>query len=93
MALLTDAERQELVASYPDWTIDGERLTRTFQFADFPEALGFVTRVGLAAERAFHHPDIDIRYSKVTISLTTHSEGGLTSKDAELAARIDGFVG
>ena len=60
--------------------------------ADFVEAMGFVTRVALVAEKAFHHPDIDIRWNKVTLRLSTHSEGGLTEKDLELAERVDGLA-
>ena len=64
-------------------------MSRTFVFGDFVEAMSFVMTVALAAERAFHHPDIDIRWNKVTLTLSTHSEGGLTQKDADLAASLD----
>ena len=57
--------------------------------ADFASAIGFVAAVGIVAERAFHHPDIDIRYRRVAVSLTTHDQGGLTRKDTSLASRID----
>ena len=62
---------------------------RSYRFADFREALAFVNRVGELAERAGHHPDIDIRYNTVTLALTTHDAGGLTAKDFELARAID----
>ena len=74
-----------------DWTRSGEEITRTFVFSDFSEAMGFVTRVAIAAEVADHHPDIDIRWNKVTLLLTTHDQGALTSQDLELAAKIDTF--
>lgn len=64
-------------------------MRRTFEFADFREAMGFVTSVALAAERADHHPDIDIRWNKVTLVLSTHSEGTLTDLDADLAKAAD----
>jgi 4a-hydroxytetrahydrobiopterin dehydratase len=64
-------------------------ITRTFAFNDFPEALRFVNAVGQAAEEAGHHPDIDIRWNKVILSLTTHDAGGLTILDFDLAARCD----
>ena len=67
-------------------------MSRTFRFADFVEAMGFVTRVALLAEKAFHHPDVDIRRSAVTLTLSTHSEGGLTGQDADLAAAIDELI-
>lgn len=72
-----------------DWTRDGEVLRRTFEFRDFVEAMGFVTQVALLAEKARHHPDIDIRWNRVTLALTTHDAGGLTDKDTALAAKID----
>lgn len=92
MSILTEPQRDAFFASHPEWTLNEESITRTFTFEDFSEALGFVTRVGVAAERAFHHPDIDIRWNKVTLSLTTHDQGGLTEQDTDLAARIDSFV-
>lgn len=64
-------------------------MSRTFVFGDFVEAMSFVVAVSLVAERAFHHPDIDIRWNKVTLTLSTHSEGGLTQKDVDLAASLD----
>jgi 4a-hydroxytetrahydrobiopterin dehydratase len=79
------------LASHPEWTVDGETLSRTFVFDDFVAAMGFVTSVALAAERADHHPDIDIRWNKVTIGLSTHSAGALTDKDTSLAVEIERF--
>jgi 4a-hydroxytetrahydrobiopterin dehydratase len=73
------------------WERSGESISRTFTFADFNEAMGFVTRVAIASEVADHHPDIDIRWNKVTIVLSTHSESALTSKDLNLAAQFDSF--
>ena len=92
MSILTQPERESFAASHPSWVTEGETITRTFTFEDFAEAIGFVTRVAVAAERAFHHPDIDIRWNRVTLSLTSHDVGGLTERDTELAARIDSFV-
>jgi 4a-hydroxytetrahydrobiopterin dehydratase len=63
-----------------------------FSFSTFPDGISFVTRVADLAEEAEHHPDIDIRYSTVTLRLATHSEGGITQKDADLARRIDGLL-
>ena len=67
-------------------------IRRTFVFDDFAAAVGFVVRVGFLAEAADHHPDIDIRWNKVTLVLSTHSEGALTAKDTALAAQIDELV-
>ena len=71
------------------WERAGAEIRRTYRFRDFREALAFVNRVGGLAEAAGHHPDIDIRYNKVRLTLSTHSEGGITAKDLELAARAD----
>ncbi|MCL1602041.1 MAG: 4a-hydroxytetrahydrobiopterin dehydratase [Actinomycetia bacterium] len=75
------------------WIRDGESITKTYVFGDFNEALGFVVRIGVSSEVADHHPDIDIRWNKVTCVLSTHSEGALTSKDLTLAAAFDDVAG
>jgi 4a-hydroxytetrahydrobiopterin dehydratase len=77
------------LAGLPGWQIEGGELTRTFEFKDFIAALAFVNRVGEQAEQAVHHPDIDIRYNRVRLSLVTHDAGGLTAKDFDLAAVAD----
>ena len=87
---LGDAEIRSRLAAVPGWQLDGQEIRRTFQFGDFAGALAFVNRVGALAEAAGHHPDIDIRYSRVTLALTTHDAGGLTARDFELAAQIEG---
>lgn len=92
MALVSDREVEAFVEAHPGWGRVGEELTRVFELADFNESMGFVTRVALASEKANHHPDIDIRWNKVTLTLSTHSEGGLTVRDLDLADVIDGFV-
>jgi 4a-hydroxytetrahydrobiopterin dehydratase len=73
----------------PGWERAGAEIKRTYRFRDFREALAFVNRVGDLAERAGHHPDIDIRYNTVTLALTTHDAGGLSAKDFDLARTID----
>jgi 4a-hydroxytetrahydrobiopterin dehydratase len=72
-----------------EWTRDGAQIAKTYVFGDFNEALGFVVRIGVASEVADHHPDIDIRWNKVTCVLSTHSERALTTKDLDLAATFD----
>ena len=67
----------------PEWSVEGEVITRQFTFAGFPEAIAFVVRLGFAAEAADHHPDLLINYKRVKVSYSTHSEGGLTDKDFE----------
>jgi len=81
--------RESLMAG---WEQEGGALRKDFRFADFAEALAFVNRVGALAEEANHHPDIDIRWSVVTLRLSTHSAGDVvTDRDRDLAARIDGL--
>ena len=92
MALLSSSERETLTKDHPDWDVAGEEVSRQFEFSDFNEAMGFVTRVALAAEKADHHPDVDIRWNKVKLVLSTHSEGGLTGNDAEMVATIDDLI-
>ena len=74
------------------WTKRSAEVSRTYQFKDFIAAMKFVNKVAKLAEAAAHHPDIDIRWNKVTLALTTHSEGGLTQKDFNLAAKCDALV-
>lgn len=80
------------LARRPDWSELGEAIQRTFAFKAFGEAMGFVNRVAAAAEAANHHPDILIRYNKVTLTLSTHDSGGITQKDFDLAAAVDALV-
>jgi 4a-hydroxytetrahydrobiopterin dehydratase len=92
MEHLSAEDREQFLAGHPEWQLDGETITRTFVFDDFVEAIGFVNKVAIAAEVADHHPDIDIRWNKVTLALSTHSEGALTAKDTALAAKADGYA-
>ncbi len=89
MARLADSERQRFLHTYIDWSLSEETITKTFVHSNFSEAIGFVARVALLAEVADHHPDIDIRWNKVTISLSTHDEDALTQKDTSLASSIE----
>ena len=87
--ILSDITIQRELGALHGWSRRGDVLTRTYQFRNFPESMRFVNRVADAAEAADHHPDIDIRYSKVTLTLSTHSAGGITEKDIALAKAID----
>jgi 4a-hydroxytetrahydrobiopterin dehydratase len=73
----------------PEWELEKKHLERTFEFDDFSESIDFVNGVAEVAEEEEHHPDIDIRYNKVRLILSTHSKGGITELDFELAERID----
>ncbi len=92
MELLTDEEITAEMAKLAGWTRDGREIRKSFGLADFAASMGFVVSVALLAEKANHHPDIDIRWNRVTLVLSTHSAGGLTAKDFALAARIDGIT-
>ncbi|MAT80756.1 MAG: 4a-hydroxytetrahydrobiopterin dehydratase [Phycisphaerae bacterium] len=86
--LETDAIESHM-ESLTDWTLSGDNLQRTISFDDFRSAMAFVNKVADAAEAAAHHPDIMIRYGKVTLTLTTHDAGGLTENDFDMARKID----
>ena len=75
----------------PGWKLDGDAITRQFTFAGFPDAVAFIVRLGFTAEAADHHPDLLVNYKRVTVTYSTHSEGGLTEKDfdgADAATKI-----
>lgn len=90
---LSEAEIAARVEALSGWTRAGDEIRKTFQRESFPAAIAFVTHVGFLAEAAGHHPDIDIRWRSVTLALTTHDVGGLTSKDFDLAAQVDAISG
>ena len=89
MKKLGAAQIKSALAAVPGWTRAGATISRTYQFKDFPAAIQFVKAVATIAERAWHHPDIDIRWNKVVLTLTTHDVGGLTEKDFALAGKFD----
>ena len=86
---LDEAGLLRALATVPKWQRNGDTIARTFQFKDFPTAIKFVEVVAALAEQAWHHPDIDIRWNKVTLTLSTHDAGGLTEKDFALARSFD----
>lgn len=89
MPLLDDKEIRNRLDDLRGWTRDGDTIRKTFTLDSFAEAIAFVNRIADLAQRANHHPDIDIRFDRVGCSLSTHSEGGLTRKDFDLARQID----
>ncbi|MEO8579217.1 MAG: 4a-hydroxytetrahydrobiopterin dehydratase [Gemmatimonadales bacterium] len=86
---LSDIAIQRELGNLQGWSRRGEVITKTFQFREFLAGIDFVVAIAKAAEAADHHPDIDIRYTKVTCSLSTHSAGGITQKDLDMAKAID----
>jgi 4a-hydroxytetrahydrobiopterin dehydratase len=89
MAKLTPAEIKAALVDLPSWQLEEGKLVRDYCFPDFAQAMFFVNKVAVLAESANHHPDIDIRYNQVRLGLISHDSGGITKRDAALAARID----
>jgi 4a-hydroxytetrahydrobiopterin dehydratase len=87
MATIGAAEAAERLKKLSGWELDGAAIRRTFTFAGFPDAIAFVVRLGFEAEAADHHPDMLVNYKRVTLTYSTHSEGGLTDKDFAGAQR------
>jgi 4a-hydroxytetrahydrobiopterin dehydratase len=83
MAKIAPDQARARVRELPGWALDGDVIKRQFTFAGFPEAVAFIVRLGFAAEAVDHHPDLLVNYKRVTVSFSTHSEGGLTEKDFE----------
>lgn len=92
MKKLNATQIKKSLSSVPNWKKKSSTISRTFEFKDFPAAIKFVNRMAKLAEKAWHHPDIDIRWNKVALVLATHSEGGLTQKDFALAKKIDALI-
>ena len=92
-ATLAEHEITSHLAALPHWRLSGDAITRTLIFTGFPEAVAFVTRLVEPAEAMQHHPDVDVRYNRVIITLSTHDAGGLTASDFALAAQIDALMG
>lgn len=92
MEKLTDGEIASRLRAMPDWDEVGGVIQRTYQLGDFLASMAFVQRVALHAERVQHHPDIMIRWNKVTLSLSTHDAGGITEKDFDFARQIDAMA-
>ncbi len=90
---LSDIAIQRELGRLPGWSRRGNALVKTYQFATFPQGIAFVNRVAEAAERGNHHPDLDIRYTRVVCALSTHDAGGITEKDVALALEIERLAG
>ena len=89
MGKLTSAQIRERIRGLGDWTLEGDAIRRKFTFGSFPDAIAFVARLAFDAETADHHPDILVNYKRVTLTYSTHSEGGLTEKDFDGARNAD----
>ena len=91
-SIFTAKEIKEAIKDLPEWDVVGKTIERIFEFDDFEQAIDFVNGVAELAEDADHHPDMNIRYNKVRVILSTHSKGGLTESDFDLAERLDTLV-
>jgi 4a-hydroxytetrahydrobiopterin dehydratase len=86
---LSDSEIEARLSEHPGWRREGEAIVKTFERGDFVGSVRFVERIVEPAEAMNHHPDLEISWDKVTVKLSTHSEGGVTASDFELAAKVD----
>jgi len=93
MSVLSTQEIAQQLASLSGWTLDGSAIRKQFTFAGFPEAIAFLGRLVPDCEAADHHPDITVNYRRVTLTFTTHSDGGLTLKDFDGARMADRKAG
>jgi 4a-hydroxytetrahydrobiopterin dehydratase len=93
MATISEDGARQKLSAVPGWELAGNAIRRQFTFKDFTEAIGFVVRVAFIAEAADHHPDILVSYKRVTLTYSTHSEGGLTQKDFDGAAAVSRLAG
>lgn len=92
MALLKKKEIQSVLHDLPMWKLKTNMIRRKYEFKDFIQAMAFVNSVAILSERVNHHPDIEIYWNRVILSLSTHSEGGITRKDVSLARKIDFLI-
>lgn len=89
---LTDSEVQTALKSLPGWSVESGAIVKTYKFGKFADGIAFVQRVAVEADKMDHHPDIDIRYTKILVALSTHDAGGITGMDTKLASRIESVV-
>ncbi len=89
MARLSRTDVAERMGRLPGWALDGDEIRKEFAFGSFADAIAFVNRLAPVADAMDHHPDIVVRYTRVTLTYSTHSEGGLTTRDFEAAAAAD----
>ena len=92
MARLSDEEIEQRLAGMGGWERDGDAIRKTFEGEDFMSSVGLVDRLAPVAEEMNHHPDLEISWDKVKVSITNHAEGGLTENDFELARKIDALA-
>ena len=89
---LNEADLATALKSLPGWSVEGGAIVKTYKFGKFADGIAFVQRVAKAADAMDHHPDIDIRYTKIRVALSTHDAGGITAMDTKLASQIEGLA-
>jgi len=92
MSTLTDDEITDGLTALPGWERQGDEIVKEYRLGNFKDSVAFVVRLSYEAEAANHHPDLDIRWNKVRVALSTHSEGGLTARDLDLAAAVEALA-
>ncbi len=92
MSRLSDEEIANGLVTLAGWERSGDEIVKEYRLGNFKDSVAFVVRLSYEAEAANHHPDLDIRWNKVRVALSTHSEGGLTAKDLELAAAVEALA-
>lgn len=92
MSVLNAEEVKLRLKNLPGWRLEGEEIVRDYEFTDFAAAIAFVNHLAEKAEKANHHPDIDIRYNKVKLALISHDQGGLTERDMKMAATLSSLL-
>jgi 4a-hydroxytetrahydrobiopterin dehydratase len=92
-AKLTEAELKVALQSLPGWSVETGAIVKTYKFGKFADGIAFVARLAKAADAMDHHPDIDIRYTKIRVALSTHDAGGITGMDTRLAGEIETLAG
>ena len=91
--LLKPQDIKDWIKKLPEWELEKKHIERTFEFDEFTQAIDFVNSVAEIAEEEEHHPDLDIRFNKVRVHITSHAKGGLTDRDFELAQKVDNLHG
>ena len=91
-SLIDESQLNHFIKNSRSWIVDNEKIKKEFKFKNFIEAFGFISKVALLSEKINHHPNWQNTYNKVTIELTTHDLGGLTTNDIELAKEIDNLI-
>jgi len=92
MSVLSEPEIQQALTQLPKWRLERNEFVQDFVFGDFREAMSFVNSIAALAERAEHHPDIDIRFNKVRLALSSHDAGGITDRDVKLAGDVGALL-